>query len=387
MTIDYSRVDQLQKEDKDLLIRKNTDYGNSNLITAGLPGIATRLLDKVSRLNTLAQNPDAAQVDESLHDTLRDVSNYGLLGRMLLEGQLNDRPATVYLAGPIDLATEDLKFAWRDFASTVLLEYGVDSYSPVGAWRSGNLPSSRKAAMDSAYYSVWICDMVLAYLPADVPTIGTIREIEFARSRDKRVVVASPWAATSAFSADLECHPSVPLALAAILEITEDDIYSQYEKFWKSEKLMDRAEVNAGIAKFKRQQERPPTPEEDHQMWVRVAKVLDEMWIASNDDMGEPLPRVVDEVIIGWYKKLTEAMDPDKEEADAGTDDREPDSYFIGTKRVPIHQDQPKRRSGPDRVLPRSGRVRSGNHDSDRSEGSGGEAQPTPISQAQEMVE
>lgn len=225
MTIDYSQVDRLQQGDKDLLIRKNTDYGNSNLTRAGLPGIATRLLDKVSRLNTLAQSGAEAQVDESLQDTLRDISNYGILGRMLLNNQLNDRPASVYLAGPIDLAPPGMANGWRSVAREVFGQYNVATFDPNAAWTGGTFNQETKfSVMRIDFAAILSCDMVFAYLPYDVPTLGTVREIEFARSKNKRVVVASPWAETSAFSADLECHDTLWEALCDVLEINEDEL-------------------------------------------------------------------------------------------------------------------------------------------------------------------
>lgn len=221
MTIDYSHVDRLQAEDKDLLIRKNTAYGNDNLVTAGLPGIATRLLDKASRLATLLKNPTVDVGDESIRDTLRDVSNYGTLGRMLIDGQLNDYPNTVYLAGPLDFAPEEIQVGWRNLAGNVLAQYKVAPITP--NFVPCKTDEARRQVMEICYRTVGVVDMMLAYLPYDVPTLGVIREIEFARHLGQRVVVASPWAGKSVFSADLEVFPSVPLALCHILKLQEDE--------------------------------------------------------------------------------------------------------------------------------------------------------------------
>lgn len=277
MTIDYSQVDRLQQGDKDLLIRKNTDYGNSNLTRAGLPGIATRLLDKVSRLNTLAQAGAEAQVDESLQDTLRDISNYGILGRMLLDDELNDRPASIYLAGPIDLAPPELATGWRTAAREIFGQYRIATFDPSAAWVGGTISQDTKfAVMKTDFAAILACEMVLAYLPYDVPSLGTIREIEFARSQDKRVVVASPWAETSAFSADLECYSTLWQAFCVLAGIDEQELTqfvsivfpesTQDEQSSEPEWVRERDKLAEELAKAK-----------------DYVRVLEERWELSND--------------------------------------------------------------------------------------------------------
>ena len=68
---------------------KNKDYSGTldPIGVTGLPGISTRLLDKVSRLSSLVQ-PNAEQKvkDESIRDTLMDMINYASYGIMLLDG-------------------------------------------------------------------------------------------------------------------------------------------------------------------------------------------------------------------------------------------------------------------------------------------------------------
>ena len=52
--------------------------------------LARRLAEEgsLARLRTLVNNPDIDAGDESIQDTLADISNYGLLGRLLAEGKL-----------------------------------------------------------------------------------------------------------------------------------------------------------------------------------------------------------------------------------------------------------------------------------------------------------
>lgn len=217
MTIDLDKVAQLHEEDRALLRVKNAAYGNTGLRQTGLEGIATRVIDKAHRMLTLARNPSIDRGDEAIEDTLRDISNYGILGRMLDDSSLKNRPSSVYLAGPIDLADPEIRTGWQSLARNILGNYGVSIYAPY--FIAHHNPEVKKQIMSIGYHIVSEAGMVLAYLPRHTPTLGTIREIDHAVSLGKRVVVASDWAHTSAFSADLECYPSVPEALCAILEI------------------------------------------------------------------------------------------------------------------------------------------------------------------------
>lgn len=68
------------------LLKKNHDYGCSVWQTPVLaprmdPGdaILVRMSDKVNRLATLLGKPGAAQVDESIEDTLADLGAYAIL--------------------------------------------------------------------------------------------------------------------------------------------------------------------------------------------------------------------------------------------------------------------------------------------------------------------
>ena len=70
-----------------LAVRKNTDYsgGLSPIKSTGMVGIATRIIDKAARLFNLVSglNRKIAIGDETPEDTLRDLSNYGIIGVML----------------------------------------------------------------------------------------------------------------------------------------------------------------------------------------------------------------------------------------------------------------------------------------------------------------
>ena len=67
-------------EIKNLLLRKNHDYGNSfakQYEKYGLTSGLIRLDDKMNRLETLRNNE--AQVQESIEDTVADIAGYAIL--------------------------------------------------------------------------------------------------------------------------------------------------------------------------------------------------------------------------------------------------------------------------------------------------------------------
>jgi hypothetical protein len=75
------------KELQEIFVKKNTDYGNSfeeSLEKHGLIASIVRMEDKMSRLNTLSKQ-EALVTDESLIDTLKDLSNYALMSAVWLE--------------------------------------------------------------------------------------------------------------------------------------------------------------------------------------------------------------------------------------------------------------------------------------------------------------
>lgn len=102
----------------------------------------------------------------------------------------------VYLAGPIDGVQRQEALDWREEVSQCLNQDGISTFSPAHAFSvvyfNGNSPSNK--AMARAVTKINRCairqsSVVLAYLPKDRITIGTIREIEYAVSISKPVVV------------------------------------------------------------------------------------------------------------------------------------------------------------------------------------------------------
>jgi hypothetical protein len=84
----------IQREKEEILNRKGHDYKAringvpiDNLKIAGLPGIAVRILDKATRaLSLTLGRKTPAVTNKSLRDTFLDVSNYGDLGVMFVDG-------------------------------------------------------------------------------------------------------------------------------------------------------------------------------------------------------------------------------------------------------------------------------------------------------------
>jgi hypothetical protein len=74
-----------------LACKKNRDYSRgrmSPIRLGGMEGISVRIVDKTARLFNLVMNPKRAvpMVEcESIRDTLRDLSNYGIIGEMLMD--------------------------------------------------------------------------------------------------------------------------------------------------------------------------------------------------------------------------------------------------------------------------------------------------------------
>lgn len=82
------KMHDAHKELQEIFVKKNTDYGNSfeeSLEKHGLIAAIVRMEDKMSRLNTLSKQ-EALVSDESLVDTLKDLSNYALMSAVWLEG-------------------------------------------------------------------------------------------------------------------------------------------------------------------------------------------------------------------------------------------------------------------------------------------------------------
>ena len=94
----------------------------------------------------------------------------------------------VYLAGPIDLVSSEEAKGWRE---ELVLPPGVLTVSPAHGYRGATLetaPDVDRVCRAMIRASDW----VLANLCGEGLAVGTIREIEYAKSLGKLVVVAWP---------------------------------------------------------------------------------------------------------------------------------------------------------------------------------------------------
>lgn len=76
-----NKIKEIAIDVADLVEKKNKDYGNSfdkTLEEYGDTAYFLRIEDKLSRLKSLSKK-DAAVVDESIEDTLKDIIGYTLL--------------------------------------------------------------------------------------------------------------------------------------------------------------------------------------------------------------------------------------------------------------------------------------------------------------------
>lgn len=87
-------LDRVVHESRDLLVRKQKDYGPLNIANApggALNGLRVRIFDKISRINNLIDT-GATPENESLRDSFIDLANYGLIALMVLDGTWPELP-------------------------------------------------------------------------------------------------------------------------------------------------------------------------------------------------------------------------------------------------------------------------------------------------------
>ena len=96
MTKEFRR---LQKEQYELFLRKQHDYGPGNIsvgtqlqteeeVHLSLTGLWFRMNDKIQRLKTLLMgNRENAEEGEPMEDAYLDVSNYGIMATIVKNGK------------------------------------------------------------------------------------------------------------------------------------------------------------------------------------------------------------------------------------------------------------------------------------------------------------
>ena len=76
---------QVAQELAELVIRKQTDYGQENILAFGELGLLIRANDKVARLKNLIHNKKEG-ITEPKDDAWDDLGGYSIIAKMLREG-------------------------------------------------------------------------------------------------------------------------------------------------------------------------------------------------------------------------------------------------------------------------------------------------------------
>ena len=71
-----------------VVVDKQKDYGQENILAFGDKGIVVRLWDKASRLKNLVWSGRSPK-NESITDTYRDIAGYAIIAIMLERGWFN----------------------------------------------------------------------------------------------------------------------------------------------------------------------------------------------------------------------------------------------------------------------------------------------------------
>ena len=95
MTKEFKKI---QKEQYELFLHKQHDYGPGNIsvgtqlqtpeeVKLSLTGLWFRMNDKIQRLKNLVVLGEPDTVGESVEDTLKDLSVYGIIGQIVQQGK------------------------------------------------------------------------------------------------------------------------------------------------------------------------------------------------------------------------------------------------------------------------------------------------------------
>lgn len=214
MNIQWERakkhMDAMIEGDMKTLFKKASDYSTDNIHSVGAEGVASRMLDKVHRLRNLIASGRDPEVDESIDETLSDIRNYAGVLKLKKDGMWPRMIRSVYLAGPIDDSPLDMTY---EVVCDVLTDRGMVVFRPREAYRGPKTAPDFIARMNRA--AIRECDAVLVYWPDPTPSLGTGRDIEYARQLEKRVFVVAPWCTSTELN-DCESYRSVEDAAKAM---------------------------------------------------------------------------------------------------------------------------------------------------------------------------
>lgn len=185
MSINPEAVERILREQLDLMVRKNADYSSDNIRVDGLRGVAVRLVDKVARLRNLLSKPKSERNFESVLDTLRDISNYGVIGQLLESGEWGRDFESVFILAEREGLPPIMvrKIEDRLGDSGIPLSWLDD----IGRYSGTPYPYSRSRAVHEKL--VDISDVVLV---VEEIRPAAWRLIEYAVQSGRRVVIAGP---------------------------------------------------------------------------------------------------------------------------------------------------------------------------------------------------
>lgn len=179
-------IKELNQESYNLLITKNHDYSNDNLVFTGAKGISARLVDKAQRLFNLSDKEEINH--ESIQDSILDLINYAHLLNIQRQGLLTQSIKTAFLSGPIDDIGAMEAERWRVTLAQHLGKIGINSFDPARAFNIRNNLSA-KAVIEINKRAIEASDIIIANLSGEGRGFGTIREIEYAKSLQKQVII------------------------------------------------------------------------------------------------------------------------------------------------------------------------------------------------------
>lgn len=162
----------------ELLLSKKEDYGSENISAGGEHGVAIRLLDKVHRIMNITGSGGKVN-HESLADTWKDITNYGIIGSKVNNGTWESKTQKpqklVYVAGPIDCIPEGFNHKLIDRVHNMLCEMNFTTFDPHNAYRTHGIIADQVLQTNGG--TMRIADAAVFYVPDGVVSVGTIAEI------------------------------------------------------------------------------------------------------------------------------------------------------------------------------------------------------------------
>lgn len=130
----------------------------------------------------------------------------------------------MYLSGPIGSTNGEGK-TWRlEVAAALLKEFSISTFDPAGAFMVKNSRGLNDGVSWAVYRinheAIMQSDAMLCVLPPGKQSIGSIREIQIARTAGHPVVLVTEGHRPH-FAVDLEVVPTIPAAYEVIRGWTE----------------------------------------------------------------------------------------------------------------------------------------------------------------------